>query len=126
MPNDALKTTADALVAHCRNQTESEALATLYAPDVESVEAFAGPTGSAVSKGIKEIEAKHAWWAENFEVHGGSVDGPHLHGEDRFAVIFELDATNKATGERSDMKEVAVYTVGGDGKIVREEFFYTM
>ena len=52
-----------------------------------------------------------------------SVSDPMLHGPDRFAVIFELDATMKATGTREAMKEVALYTVKG-GKIVREEFFY--
>ena len=33
--------------------------------------------------------------------------------------------TEKASGQRSQGKEVAVYTVK-DGKITREEFFYAM
>lgn len=45
------------------------------------------------------------------------------HGDDRFAVIFDISVKHKESGEVSDMKEVALYTVG-DGKIVREEFFY--
>jgi ketosteroid isomerase-like protein len=47
---------------------------------------------------------------------------PFLHGDDRFAVIFDIDATEKATGQRMPMREVAVYHVA-DGRIVREEFF---
>ena len=40
-----------------------------------------------------------------------------------YEVIFEIDATEKASGNRTQMKEVAVYHVT-DGKISREEFFY--
>ena len=41
-------------------------------------------------------------------------------------MIFEFDTTNKQSGKRSQMKEVGIYTVNDGGKIVREEFFYTM
>ena len=47
------------------------------------------------------------------------------HGEDRFAVIFEAAGRDKSSGDTFEMKEVAVYHVA-DGKIVREEFFYSM
>lgn len=115
---------ADALVAHCKAGTEAEALETLYSEQAESIEAFPGPDGSSpITKGREGIRGKHEWWASAFEVHGGSVDGPHLHGEDRFAVIFEVDSTHRESGQRSQMKEVAIYTVE-DGKIVKEEFFY--
>ncbi|WP_316013997.1 nuclear transport factor 2 family protein [Roseobacter sp. HKCCA0434] len=110
------------LVAHCRAGTEAEALATLYAPDVVSVEAADAGNGREV-QGIDAIRGKHEWWAENFEVHGGSVSDPMPHGDDRFAVIFGIDATHKASGTRETMDEVGVYHVK-DGKIVREEFFY--
>jgi ketosteroid isomerase-like protein len=56
------------------------------------------------------------------EVHSAEVEGPFLHGDDRFAVIFDIDATDKASGQRMPMREVAVYHVA-DGRIVREEFF---
>jgi ketosteroid isomerase-like protein len=120
--SDTLSTLAHALVMHCRNGTEEDGLNTLYAPDCISVEAF-DVSGPRVTEGLDGIRGKHAWWAENFEVHGGSVDGPHLHGDDRFAVIFEMDATHKESGQRTQMKEVAIYTIA-QGKIVREEFFY--
>ncbi len=117
-------TTADVaakLVAHCRAGTEEQGLDELYASDAISIEAMAGPSGSAVSEGVEAIRGKHAWWAENFEVHGANVDGPYVNG-DSFSVIFEIDATEKASGQRMPMKEVALYDVA-DGKIVRESFF---
>lgn len=57
-------------------------------------------------------------------MHSASAEGPFFHGDDRFSVIFKADTTNRETGERSQMHEVAVFTVA-DGKIVREEFYYT-
>jgi len=123
--NDTLKQTAEALVAHCKNHTEAEGLKTLYAADAKSVEAMAMPgSGSAEVQGIEAIQRKHDWWEANFEVHDATVEGPMFHGEDRFSVIFGMDTTNKESGERSQMKEVAVYTVNDAGKISKEEFFY--
>ncbi|MFD2856413.1 nuclear transport factor 2 family protein [Seohaeicola zhoushanensis] len=58
------------------------------------------------------------------EVTGGTISDPMLHGDDRFAVVFEMQGKEKATGKAFDMKEVGVYHVK-DGKIVREEFFYS-
>lgn len=118
-----LNTVAQQLVDNCRTGQEARGLETLYHPDAVSVEASAPPGGSAESRGIDAIKGKHAWWNSAFEVHGGKVDGPFPHGTDKFAVIFEMDATDKATGTRTAMREVAVYTVS-DGRIVREEFFY--
>ena len=116
-----MATIASKLVEHCRNGTEREGLQELYAQNAESVEAKDGPSGSRVAQGRAQIRGKHDWWAENFEVHSSSADGPYIH-DNSFAVIFEMDVTEKASGERSQMKEVALYHVS-DGKIVREEFF---
>ncbi|MEM0923015.1 MAG: nuclear transport factor 2 family protein [Pseudomonadota bacterium] len=121
-----LKEIAETLCTHCRNGTEAEGLASLYAEDAVSVEAMPMPgTDSPETHGVAGIQGKHDWWNGAMEMHDGSVDGPYLHGPDRFAVIFELDATERASGNRSKMKEVGIYTVA-EGKIVREEFFYTM
>lgn len=126
MSGTDLKAVAEKLVAHCRENTERVALDTLYAPDAVSVEAMAMPgADTPETHGLAAIHAKHDWWEGAMEVHDASVDGPFLHGDDRFGVIFELDATSRESGERTRMKEVGVYTVAG-GKIVREEFFYTM
>lgn len=119
----SLKDVAEELVAGCREGRTRENLDKLYAEDAVSVEATAGPDGSRKTQGRAGIAGKHDWWDATFTVHGGDVQGPFMHGDDRFAVIFEIDAENKQSGERTEMKEVAVYHVR-DGRIVREEFFY--
>jgi len=53
-----------------------------------------------------------------------SVEGPFVHGSDRFSVIFDLDVTTKETGERMQMREIGTYYVNETGKITREEFAY--
>ena len=115
---------ANELVAGCREHREVENLHRLYAPDAVSVEASDMGPGRETT-GIEGILGKHAWWDATAEVHDSSVTGPFLHGDDRFAVIFHMDVTMKDTGNRMQMDEVGVYHVA-DGKIVREEFFYTM
>lgn len=121
-----LMAVAQALVKNCETGQEAAGLDALYHPDAVSVEAMAMPgqeTGEV--KGIAAIKAKHDWWYGAFEVHATSVDGPFLHGKDRFAVIFGMDTTERATGNRMQMREVAIYTVAA-GKIVQEEFFYSL
>ena len=112
---------ADALCAHCRNHTEAEGLKTLYAPDAVSIEPMAMEGGSPVSEGVAAIQAKHDWWGANYEVHDASLEGPFING-DNFSVIFEMDVTEKASGNRWKGREVALYETE-DGKIVRESFF---
>ena len=46
-----------------------------------------------------------------------------MNGEDKFAVYFTAEGTNKADGKPFAMSEVGIYQVR-DGKIVREEFYY--
>ena len=57
-------------------------------------------------------------------MHSVSAEGPFLFGDDQFSLVFDMDVTNKETGERMRAKEVGIYTVK-DGKIAREEFFYS-
>lgn len=127
MSSETMRATADKLVAYCRANDTLTGLGELYDPGAVSVEAGPAPgTDSAETRGVDGIRGKHEWWESNFEVHSATVDGPYPHGDDRFAVIFEIDTTHRESGERSQMKEVAVYTVDAAGKIVREEFFYAM
>ena len=76
----------------------------------------------AIAHGKEALRQKGEWWQANHEVHGGSVEGPYVNG-DQFAVRFKFDITPKATGERVTMDEVGVYTVK-DGKITEERFYY--
>jgi ketosteroid isomerase-like protein len=110
------------LVNGCREGRAKENLQKLYAPDAVSVEAADMGNGTTVT-GIPAIEGKHDWWEGAMTVHSQTVGGPFAHGADRFAVTFDVDYTDNATGKRDTMQEVGVYHVAG-GKIVREEFFY--
>ena len=118
---------ANALVDGCRTGQDTENLEMLYAPDAVSVEAMAAPGGEMPREvqGVAAIKGKHEWWNATMEVLEAEASDPMLHGDDRFAVIFRMKAKDRASGTVMDMEEVGVYTVAG-GKIVREEFFYTM
>jgi hypothetical protein len=115
------------LVSLCRQGKNREAIETLYASDVESVEVHGMPEFPAHMKGLDAVRRKNQWWMENHEVHGGEAMGPWPHGE-RFIVHFKFDVTAKTgpmAGQRMQMDEAGLYTVR-EGKIVREEFFYHM
>ena len=114
------------LVAFCREGKNLESVNTLYAKDVESVEAAPPPSGGdRTTKGIEAVRGKNQWWAENHEIHEAHVEGPWPHGADRFVVRFAYDVTNKPSGRRMKMDEIGVFTVA-DGKVVKEEYFYDM
>ena len=127
MTAEMTRATADKLVTLCKEGREHEALATLYREDAASVEAALAPgMESTVTEGMEGLKGKHAWWDANFEVHSAEVEGPFMHGDDRFGVIFAVDSTHKESGHREAMRELAVYHVDGDGRIFREEFFYAL
>ncbi|GHF47225.1 nuclear transport factor 2 family protein [Seohaeicola zhoushanensis] len=119
-----LKSIASELVAGCREGREVANLDRLYAADAVSVEAADMSGNGRETRGLAGIKGKHEWWNGAMEVTGGTISDPMLHGDDRFAVVFEMQGKEKATGKAFDMKEVGVYHVK-DGKIVREEFFYS-
>jgi SnoaL-like domain len=115
------------LVSLCQEGRNLEAIDTLYSKDAESIEAMSMPDVPAQMKGVEAIKGKNEWWFANNEVHSGSAKGPFPNG-DRFAVIFDFDVTPKSgpmKGKRMKMEEVGLFTVEG-GKIVREEFYYSM
>lgn len=114
------------LVALCREGKNLEAVATLYSDDVVSVEAVDGGGFPRTMNGKEAVVGKGKWWDENHEIHSAEVEGPFAHGDDRFAVIFRYDVTSKPmNNQRMQLNEVGVFTVA-DGKITREEFYYTM
>ncbi|MDX1647061.1 MAG: SnoaL-like domain-containing protein [Longimicrobiales bacterium] len=111
------------LVELCREGRNRDAVEELYSESVVSVEAATPPGEDRAVEGMDAVLRKNDWWTENHEVHASSVEGPFFHGDDKFAAIFEFDATYKPDDLRTEMHEVAVYTVQ-NGKVVREEFFY--
>jgi hypothetical protein len=112
------------LVDFCKTNKVVDAINELYGKDIESREAIESPGMPAESRGIANALKKNQQWEETMEVHSSQVDGPFPLG-DRFAVHFKYDATDKKTHKRWAMEEVGIYTVK-NGKIVKEEFFYTM
>ena len=74
-------------------------------------------------EGIEGVRGKNQWWSENHEIHSVDVEGPWPHGEEKFAVHFKYDITNKPSGQRMQLNEIGVFTVENE-KVVREEFFY--
>jgi CRISPR type IV-associated protein Csf3 len=103
-----------------RKQAWHEAVNTLYADDITSVEAQSMGGGSPEAHGIDAIRGKTEWWVNTMDVHNLEVTGPWV-AHDRFVVQYNLEFGEKGKQERMKMSEVGVYTVK-DGKIVREEF----
>ena len=115
---------ADAVVALCSKGQFHEAMETLYSPEIVSIEPYAPEGGSREAKGMDAVAAKAQWWMENHEAHSVEVEGPIVAGS-HFSVVFKMDVTFKPAERRFMMEEVAVYKVE-DGKIVYEEFFYSI
>jgi ketosteroid isomerase-like protein len=113
---------ATTLVELCRQGEFEKATNALYSPDIVSVEAFSMNNMPRQTNGLDGVLKKGQWWTSNHTVHAITVTGPFV-ALDKFAVVFDMDITNKPTGKRMKMTEVAVYTVT-DGKIVHEEFLY--
>ena len=114
---------AQQLVDGCRAGEAKANLDKLYAPDAVSVEARDNGNGRE-AQGLTAIRGKHEWFEGAIEVESQTISGPFLHDAERFAVIFEMSGKDRDSGARFDVHEVALYTVR-DGKIVREEFFYS-
>jgi hypothetical protein len=132
LPSAALKETAmsaqevgQKLVAFCKAGQNIESVTTLYADHVESIEAVAMPGSSRVTRGKEAVLNKNVQWLAAHELHSTVTEGPYPHGDDRFAVRFLYDVTNKPSGRRMKLDEVALYTLEND-KVVREEFFYSI
>ena len=116
---------AKGVAALCREGRFLDAVERYYAPSIVSIEAVDFGLGRE-QRGINAIRHKHAFWEEHNETHGVTVSGPYLGMDpaaDQFALHFVFDITRKATGVRSPLSEIALYTVAG-GKIIHEEFFY--
>jgi hypothetical protein len=115
---------ANGLVDLCRQGKNLEAIKKYYSDKIVSVESGSSGNIPAEMKGIEAVRGKNQWWLDNHQVHSEEVNGPFV-GEKQFAVEFKMDVTQKASGRRFEMREMALYTVE-DGKIVHEHFFYNM
>src|SRR5579862_7818250 len=116
----SVRTVADKFVELCRQGKNFDVMHTLYAPDIVSVEGDGKET-----IGQDPVIKKSEDWVSDKTFNGETVAGPFFNGAnpDQFVVFFTLDVTPKATGTRTILEEVGVYTVKND-KITREQFFY--
>ena len=115
------KELSEKYVAFCKQGKNDVCLDELFAKDAVSVEAVA-MQGERTANGLDAIKAKGKAWMEMHTIHKAEVFGPYPH-DDRFAVRFVYDVTNKPSGRRIAMDEIGLFTVVS-GKIVKEEFFY--
>jgi hypothetical protein len=111
---------AKKLVGLCEKGAYEEATNTLYDKNIVSVEPRAMGNMPAEVKGFGAVCAKTKWWVDNHEVHSAKASGPFV-ARDTFVVRFDIDVTDKNSGQRFQGSEVGIYKVK-DGKVVREEF----
>jgi hypothetical protein len=116
----SVRTVANKFVDLCRQGKNFDVMRTLYAPDIVSVEGDGKETA-----GQNPVIKKSEDWVSDKTFNGETVAGPFFNAAnpDQFVVFFTLDITPKATGQRVNREEVAIYTVKND-KITREQFFY--
>ncbi len=113
---------ADRLVSICRTGDFGKAINELYDKHVVSIEPEDAPSPQRV-QGFDAVMNKTVEWGKGVEqVHSSKLSDPVVAG-DHFAVALEVDVTMKGMG-RINMDEICVYKVR-DGKIVRDQFFYT-
>jgi limonene-1,2-epoxide hydrolase len=94
-----------------------------FTPDMVSAEGMAGPDGNREMTGLEASLKKAEMWNQMMETHQVEISEP-LVAENHFVLKYRFDVTNRQSGNRGWMEELGVYTVN-NGKIVREEFFYT-
>ena len=114
---------ANRLVELCREGKNIQVIDELYADDVISTE-MPWMEGNTVVEGIKAVMEKNEDWYSNVEeFHSGEISDPMVAGN-HFSVKMGFDATFKDRG-RQQMEELCVYEVK-DGKIINEQFYYSM
>jgi len=112
---------ADVLVAACRKGDFETPIKELYDQNIVSIESEGAPVREI--RGLEGVIEKGKKFAEMLEeMHGIEVSDPVV-AENFFAVSMKMDVTFKG-GPRTSMDEICVYNVK-DGKIIREEFFFT-
>jgi hypothetical protein len=113
---------ANRLFELCHAGQYEQAQDELYSPDALSIEPPQSQ-GLQSAKGLDEIKKKgHAFQQMLEAVHRSEVTGPLVAGN-HIAIGLILDATLKGMG-RQVMEELCMYEVK-DGKIVKEQFFYS-
>lgn len=112
---------ANRFVELCRAQKWQQVYDELFSFDAESIE----PTGTPWPnvKGLDAFAKKAEQWQDMIEEnHGMEISDPMV-ASDYFVVRMVSDNTMKGMG-RVKFEELCMYEVK-DGKIIKEQFFYT-
>jgi hypothetical protein len=109
---------ADRLIHLCTKRKFVEAGEELWADNVVSIEPMQGDM--ARLEGRAAVRAKGEWWVGAHDIHSCTMGEPYFNG-DSFVVRYQIDVTDKATGERRMLDEFGLYRVEG-GKIAEEVF----
>ncbi len=112
---------ADRLAELCGQGQFDKAFEELYSDDIISKEPDGFP--DALVQGKEAVGLKQKQFNESVEAFHGVVVSKPIVAENFFSVSMKMDVTFKGA-PRMDMEEIAVYNVK-DGKIVREDFFFT-
>lgn len=113
---------ANRLVELCREGKYEQAIKELYSPDIVSVEAEGAP--NRIVKGLAAIAEKGAKFESMLEKVNSSIVTDPIVAENFFSCAMLMNVQMKGAPVAINMDEICVYTVN-NGKIVREEFFYT-
>ncbi len=117
------KEVADRLVETCRAGKIEDAQNELFAQDAVSIEPN-DTMGPKETKGLDAIKKKGEMFNSMLEeFHGATISDPVVAGN-YFSIAWNMDAKMKGQ-ERMMMSEICLYRVK-DGKIVSEEFFFSM
>lgn len=115
---------ADRLVSLCRDQKNVAAVKELYASDIVSTEVPWVPNMDVVSKGKEAVTKKNVDWLANIKtMHKSTVSDPMVVGN-HFTLKMTFDATRQDESAYH-IEELCVYEVS-DGKIISEQFFYSI
>lgn len=119
-----MKTTQDvasALVNYCRQGDFDTCIKEIYSEDIISIEPEGSPHKETI--GLASVIEKGKVFNSMVEAfHGIEVSDPVV-ADNFFSCSMKMDVTFKGA-TRNTMEEVCVYQVN-DGKIIREEFFFT-
>lgn len=112
------------IVEHCKIHAEDIVAHDTKIWDKHFAESWTSIEGDGKTyTGRDAVIAKYKEWEQAVTMHGCEVTGPFV-GPNGFSVIFDIDMEcKKGSFPRSNMREVANYTVE-NGKITHEEFRY--
>ena len=113
---------ANRLVELCRVGKYQQVHEELYSSDIVSVEPEGAP--NRIAKGIEAIQAKGIKFESMLEKVNSSTVSDPVVAENFFSCNMLMNIKMKGAPGAVDMDEICVFNVK-DGKIVKEEFFYT-